>query len=124
MMSMIAPGQKITLPKPLLKINCHNRTRRIILRVCGITFPLWGLISVYYLAIGGRYENYDHFDAIMRLLATTSGIVIGPIVTFTLLRANLTSDGKCLSFPGLRMYKKKLDDLKRVVVGDDRFEFF
>lgn len=112
------------LAKSLLKIDCNDRMRRVLLRINGGLFPLWYVFSIIVLLISTAEtafkEPWLFWTTIVWPLAA---LVIGSISAFVLLRSKLESDGKKLSFPGLCFSSFQLDDLRALTRADGDFHF-
>jgi tRNA A-37 threonylcarbamoyl transferase component Bud32 len=107
------------LARPLLKINCHSRTRRNLLRLCGLTFPVWGIAAVFCLVSwsGGADIPARH------LWAASFAYLAGLAGTCALLRPNLVAEGGNLIFPGIRRRRFALEKLKSLSVRNGVMEF-
>jgi tRNA A-37 threonylcarbamoyl transferase component Bud32 len=87
--------------------------------LCGLTYPLWGVLSFVCLMAWSDNANVPPAQVVTALITCLTGFVGG----CTLLRRYLTSDGVYLDFPGLRRRKFKLQTLTFLCLTKGRLEF-
>lgn len=109
--------------RPVLRIRCNDRKRKILSRLAAFTFPLWGPGAWFALLTCLSSWQYSAWEFWAIFLGSAIVASAGIAETWDLLRSQLVGDGKILNFPGIFGQQIELCRLKKISTSHDSLRF-
>ena len=107
------------MSQQVLKLNCNGRKRRNVLRLLGITYPLWGLVcaGVMLSFCSNPYLSQRWLECLCQL-ASPVAFFAGYLLSFNLLKNKLIVSDEQIKFPGLAGRSYGLQELSELYIDD------